>query len=111
MDEPPFLIDGARVRAFAAIAKRDAHAVADGIAIEGVTRIALTENLADGLTFLLFCNDAWETLGAESHRDVPAAERAAQWQFPGIEWRAYRALTQAEAEELETTRAFLQSLV
>ena len=110
VDEPPFLIDGARVLAFAALDARDAHAVAGGIAVDGATRIAVTENLADGQTFLLYCNDAWETLGAESHGDVQGAQRAVRSQFPAIEWRPYRPLTPAEAAEIETTRAFLLSL-
>ena len=110
MDEPPFLIDGARVLAYAGLDAAGGHAVVGGVALEAATAVAIAEGLADGTTFLLFCNESWETLAAETHADVAGAQRAARAQLPSLEWRDYRALSQAEAAEIETTRAFLQEL-
>ena len=109
VDEPPFLIDGARVLAYADLgAGRDA-ALAGGIALNA-SAVAVAEHLADGAIFLLYCNDEWQTLAAEVHASRVAATDAVRSQFPAIAWRDYRALSEAESAEIETTRAFLRDL-
>lgn len=111
MDEPPFLIDGARVLAHAEVGGDRAHtAVAEGVALDQARAVAVTEALADGAVYLLHCNERWETLAAEPHPGLAAAQDAAGAQYPGIEWRAYRALSEAERAEVESTRAFLREL-
>ena len=109
MDEPPFLIDGARVLAYGAVGAMPGQAVADGITLNA-SAVAITESLADGAIFAIFCNEDWQTLAAESQASVAAAKQAVQAQFPAVEWRDYRALTEAETAELQTTRAFLRDL-
>ena len=110
MDEPPFLIDGARVLVYAGLDADGGHAVVGGVALEAATAVAIAESLADGTTFLVYCNASWETLAAEAHADVASARRAVRAQLPSLAWRDYRALSEAEAAEVETTRAFLQEL-
>lgn len=110
MDEPPFLIDGARVLAYASVGGVRAQGVAGGVAVDQVAAVAVTHDLAGGAVFLLHCNDRWETLAAEPHGSPEAAQEAARTHYPGIGWRAYRELTQAERAEIETTRAFLRDL-
>jgi hypothetical protein len=109
VDEPPFIIDGARVLAYAALGPGRGTALADGIALEA-SAAAVAENLSDGAIFLLYCNEEWQTLAAEAHAGKPAAQDAARAQIPAIEWRDYRALSEAELAEIETTRAFLRDL-
>jgi hypothetical protein len=109
LNEPPFLIDGALVRAYAALPPRS-RALADGIPLDNASAVAIIESLAGGGAFLLFCNDDWETLAAEQHGDVETARRVAQGQFPAIAWIDYRPLTEAEAEQVQTTREFLRDL-
>ena len=110
MDEPPFLIDGARVLAYGALGANPAAAVSGGIALDA-RGAAVTENLADGSIFLLFCDEDWQTLAAEPHGDAEGARRAGNAQFPQMQWQAYRALTAEESAEIETTREFLRELV
>lgn len=109
MDEPPFLIDGARVLAYAEIGPGRDAALAGGVALNA-SAAAVAENLSDGAIFLLYCNDEWQTLAAEAHASKAAAQDAARSQFPAMAWRDYRALTEAESAEIETTRAFLRDL-
>ena len=109
MREPPFLIDGTRVLAYVALGPAPAATVADGVTLEA-RAAAVTESLADGALFLLYCNEDWETLAAEPRNDLASAQRAVSAQFPKATWQPYRALTPAEAAEVETTRTFLQEL-
>ena len=110
MDEPPFLIDGARVLAYAELAPGHGAALAEGVALNA-SAAAVAESLADGAIFLLYCNEEWQTLAAEAQASKAAAQDAARSQIPAIEWRDYRALSEAESAEIETTRAFLRDLV
>ena len=111
MDEPPFLIDGARVLAYAALGEGRVHtAVAEGVALDQARAAAVIEALGDGAVYLLHCNERWETLAAEPHAGLEAAQDAARAQYPGIEWRPYRALSEEERAEIESTRAFLKDL-
>jgi hypothetical protein len=109
LEEPPFLIDGARVLAYAALGSAPMPAVAAGITLDA-RGVAVTENLSDGSIFLLFCGEDWQTLAAESHGDAEGARRAGKAQFPQMQWRAYRSLTAEEAAEIDTTREFLREL-
>ena len=119
-DEPPFLLDGARVLAFARVKRgaaspQHASAVAGGtpVDLETVTRVVIAQSLADDLVYLLLCNDRWETFAAESHADADHARRWCDTLFRGIEleWSDYRALTDGELAEIASTRAFLRELV
>src|SRR5688500_18067620 len=113
VDEPPFLIDGARVIAYAALPAASStrmHAVVAGMPLEAATGVAVTENLADAATFVLYCDAQWRTLAVEEHGGAAAAQSAARAQYPDLEWIAYRQLTEAEAAEIETTRRFLRGL-
>lgn len=118
-DEPPFLLDGARVLAFARVKRdaaspRHASAVAGGtpVDLDTVTRVVIAQGLADGIVYLLLCNERWETFAAEAHGDASHARRWCDSMFRGValEWSDYRALTAAELSEIATTREFLKEI-
>lgn len=118
--EPPFILDGARVLEYAPFddAMRSggrASAVVGGVAVGllDVAGLAVVEDLAKGVRYLLLCDADWATLSAETCADVPSARERGEAVFAGSTrlWRAYRDLTEAEAREIETTRAFLRELM
>jgi hypothetical protein len=118
MEEPAFILDGARVAEYAGLdfgRRGDMFGlVVGGVSLDAriVSRVALVENLADDRVFLLHCNDRWETLAAEGFPDLPAARRSAAESYGKAlgPWTPYRALSAAEAREIETTRAFLREI-
>jgi hypothetical protein len=119
-DEPPFLLDGALVLAFARVrrdasSRRHASAVAGGtpVDLDTVTRVVIAQSLADDLVYLLLCNDRWENFAAETHADAEHARRWCDTIFRDValEWSDYRALSDEELAEVATTRAFLRELV
>src|SRR5688572_20645421 len=105
MKEPPFLLDAARVIEYAPLdhAVRSvpgAHAVVGGVAVDPstVAGLVVTEGLAEGEMFLLYCNEQWETLAAGPVTNVAAARADAEISYPGSArlWRPYRELSPAE---------------
>ena len=117
MDEPPVMLDGARVLEYAAVepgGKSHVSVVVGGVSLDTatVTRLVIAENLVDGGVFLMHCNDDWNTVAAGQHREAAAARRSAEAAYRGISlsWRPFRALTPEEAKEVETTRAFLREI-
>ena len=118
VDEPPFILDAARVLCYAPLDLARAPAsfslVVGGVSIgrHNAARVAIVESLVDGATFLLHCNDRWETLAAEPITSVDSAKNSAAIAYGQalVEWHAFRALTEAEVREAETTRAFLHGL-
>jgi len=118
MTEPPFLLDAARVVAFAFIdpAKFPARTVTveGGIPLDldVVRGVAITQALLDEQVYLLHCTSDWLTLAAGAYIDVPAARAAAERSYTGLSslWQEYRALTAEELAEIRTTRAFLKDI-
>jgi hypothetical protein len=115
--EPPFLLDAARVVAFAVLPQGpDIHfsVVVEGVSLDprSVSRLVVAANLVDDAIFLLHCNDDWQTVAAAPHADAVAARAAAAEAYAGIPiaWIPYRSLTPAEEREIEATRAFLREL-
>ena len=110
--EPPLVLDGTRVLQYAALAAKPGQgsgSVVEGVALS-VTQVAIAEDLARGGVFLLHCNDNWETLAASHFATHSGAEETAAASYPGIEWTPFRALTEAEQKEVDTTRQFLRDL-
>jgi len=118
MTEPPFLLDAARVMAFALI--DPSRFPARTVTVEGgipldldvVRGVAVTQALLDEQVYLLHCTSDWLTLAAGAYADVAAARAAAERSYPGLssQWQDYRALTAEELAEIDTTRAFLKDL-
>ena len=115
--EPPFLLDAARVLAFAVLPRGpDTHfsLVVQGVSLDprSVSRLVVAANLVDDALFLLHCNDSWQTVAAGPHADAAAARAAAAQAYAGIpiHWIPYRSLTPEEQREIEATRAFLREL-
>jgi len=118
-DEPPFLLDGARVLSYARVVRegsspRHASAVAGGtpVDLDTVTRVVIVQSLADDVIYLLLCNDRWETFAAEPHADPASARAWCDALFRGVPlaWSEYRALTDEELAEIGTTRQFLREV-
>ena len=120
MTEPPFLLDAARVVAFAWIDPvmfpERTVSVEGGVPLDldVVRGVAITQALLDDQVYLLHCTSDWLTLAAGTYDDVESARTAAEASYPGLArlclWQAYRALTPAEQSEIESTRAFLKDL-
>ncbi len=113
MNEPPILLDGARVLEFAAL-DGEVRGLVSGVALgpDAVSRLVIAENLVEEGVFLLHCEAEWSTVIGESYADVASARIAAGESYRGssIEWIRLRSLTPEEAREVETTRAFLREL-
>lgn len=118
LDEPPFVLDAARVVRYAAL---DLAApgippsfVVDGVPMDraNLAGVAIAEALLDGTIFLLHCNERWETVSASQYPDLASAEHAAASTYGAAlaGWTDYRALTEGEQREIQTTRSFLQDL-
>jgi hypothetical protein len=118
MTEPPFLLDAARVVAFAlidpAMFPERTVSVEGGVPLDldVVRGVAITESLLDAQVYLLHCTSDWLTLAAGAYADVASARAAADSAYPGLaaQWQQYRSLTAAEQAEIETTRAFLKDI-
>jgi hypothetical protein len=119
MEDPPFMLDGARVLEFASFdamakASGSGSAIVGGIAVdfESVSGVVLAEDLVEGATFLLHCNDDWATVAAGTYRDLEQARAAAEAAYPGLSgrWTKFRQLTAEEAAEVESTRRFLREI-
>lgn len=119
MDEPPVLIDGTRVLAYAILDERARkspgfRALAAGMPLDGgaVARLIVAENLVEDGVFLIHCDDEWGTVVAETFPDREAAQAAARETCTGvaIEWTSFRDLTDQERREVEITRNFLREI-
>ena len=119
MEQPPIMLDGARVIEFAVLdstATRTGHVsvVVEGVSLDLsiVSRLVIAENPVEEGVFLLHCNDRWETVAAGHHDRLDAARASAEHAYSGISvrWTKYRDLTAEERAEVETTRAFLREM-
>ena len=116
MQEPEFILDGARVLRYSVLEAGRAgySAMVEGVAVDAssVSRLVIAEDLVEAGVFLLLCNADWETVAASRYPDVDAAERGAAQAYSGItpRWTAYRALTPEEEQQVRTTREFLREI-
>jgi hypothetical protein len=119
MDEPPILLDGARVLEYAALSgpaggPTALHGLAAGVPLAAgvVSRLVIAENLVEDGVFLIHCDAEWGTVIGESYPDGESARVAAgeAYREEAIEWMAFRELTAQESREVETTRAFLREI-
>lgn len=117
--EPPFLLDGHHVVRYGLVDKSappPAHfsVVAAGVPVDldTVDRFAIAEDLVKGGVYLMHCNDDWATVAAEGFPDADSAQASAESRYAGVRvaWHRYRALTESETREVETTRAFLREI-
>ena len=119
MEEPPLMLDGARVLEYAELDRTVAPTGRISVSVGGapvdlnsVAGVAIAENLVDGGVFLLHCNDRWETLAAGHYPDPDAARRSAEEAYSGLSmrWKPYHELSAEESAEVESTRKFLREL-
>ena len=117
-DEPPILIDGARVMEYAAIVPPSGpgreSVVVEGVSLDMQTacKLVVAEDFVKGGVFVLYCNADWETIAAGNYPDAASAKAAAGAAYSSVEvaWIPYRALTAIEQKEVETTRDFLREI-
>lgn len=123
MSEPPFMIDGARVVAFAQLGgATDAGSAGSGASVgvfggvpvhlHDIEGVAIAQDLVEDGFFLVLCNDEWVTITAARFGDAGDARTSAEEALPMVRgrWREFRELTTEERKEVETTRAFLREL-
>lgn len=119
LEEPPFLLDGALVLSYASLdvaahAGESAGVVVDGIALDlnTVRRVVIARNLVDDAVFVMHCNDEWNTVAAATYVDAATAQASAAAAYGALApaWVTFRELTEAEASEVATTRAFLREI-
>ena len=119
MEQPPVMLDGARVIEFAVLDSTATRAGHGSVVVEGVSldpgiacRLVIAENPVEEGVFLLHCNDRWETLAAGHYDRLEAARASAEHAYSGVavRWTRYRELSAEERAEVETTRAFLREM-
>lgn len=118
MDEPPFILDGALVLRYAIIdiARADGHSrvIVDGTPLDLAQprRVVIARNLVDDSVFLMHCNGDWETLVATRYPDAETAAGGANEAYGALApaWIPFRELSEEEAREAATTRAFLREI-
>lgn len=119
VEEPPFLLDGALVLRYATLdiaahAGEGSGVVVDGIALDlnTVRRVVIAQNLVDDAVFVMHCNEEWQTVAAATYPDIATAEASAAAAYGALapEWVRFRELSQEEAREVATTRAFLREI-
>ncbi|UCE89841.1 MAG: ClpX C4-type zinc finger protein [Pseudomonadota bacterium] len=94
MDEPPRIIDGALVQAFAicdaSVRYTDKSSTYhDGKPIGNVPGLALCRDMRTGDLLLFYCDENWETLGARGFESLEQAKQQAQMEYEGLSsrWR------------------------
>jgi hypothetical protein len=119
MEEPPLMLDGARVIEYAELDRTVAPTGRISVTVGGapvdmnsVAGVVMAEDLIDGGVFLLHCNDRWETLAAGHYANLAAARQSADEAYSGLtmRWKPFHELSAEEAAEVETTRKFLRQL-
>jgi hypothetical protein len=119
LEEPPFLLDAALVLRYAfldvaAHSGEGAGVVIDGVALDlnMVRRVVVAQNLVDDAVFVMHCNDEWHTVAAATYPDVATAQASAAVAYGALapEWVKFRELSEEEAREVATTRAFLREI-
>lgn len=118
-EEPPFLLDGALVLRYARLdvgahAGEGSGVVVDGIALDlnTVRRVVIARNLVDDAVFVMHCNDEWNTVAAATYVDAATAQASAAESYGALapNWVEFRELSEDEAREVATTRAFLREI-
>lgn len=118
-EEPPFLLDGALVLRYAFLDMGAHGAEASGVVVDGIAldldtvrRLVIARNLVDDAVFVMHCNDDWNTVAAATFADAAGAEAGVAEAYGALapSWIAFRELSEEEAREVATTRAFLRQV-
>jgi len=85
MTEPPYVLDSARVLAYAVLDQTVSYTGRISVYVGGkllspVPRLAICENLArDGDFLLFYCTETWEVLGVGGYDSFEFAKQRAEW--------------------------------
>ena len=119
MDEPPILLDGARVIEYAVFdpsVKPTGHVslIVGGVTLDlaGVRGVAIAEDLVESGMLLLHCDGQWQTLGAGYYDSAESARESARHAYSGIsaQWKQLHDLSAGELAEVEAVRSHLREL-
>lgn len=107
--QPPVLLDGALVLAYAATDDGVEHT---GRNASPAPRIAICENLAADDVFLMHCDADWNTMAAERFASLEDARQHAESSYAGVtsKWHSYRALSDEEKSRVEEARSYLRDM-
>lgn len=91
-DEPPPVIDAARVLQYAVLnesVKYSGHSMlfVDGKELGPVPCLAIGQDLKSTEVFLFHCNQDWMALGVAAYKSVAEAKKKAEWIYPGVATR------------------------
>ena len=119
MEEPPILLDGARVIEYAVVDPsvdprgRLSFAVG-GLAVDlaSLRGLVIAENLVEGGVFLLHCDERWQTLAAGYYASADTARESAQQAYGALvaRWEPLHELSAEEQAEVETVRSHLREM-
>lgn len=117
LEEPPFLLDSARVVMYAETGERTSYTgritvYRSGELLDPVPRLAICEDLVEGRWLLMHCDVSWNVLAAGFAKSVAEAQRTAERAYSGVsaKWISYRALTPPEQAQVEEERQHLRIL-
>ena len=115
--EPPYVLDSARVHFYAILDDSVTYTgrittYVGGRLLGPVPRLAICENLAEDNDFLiLYCNDAWEVLGAGGSETLDGALFSAERAYRGLKekWQSLPPLNARQLAYVETVKNFVRS--
>jgi hypothetical protein len=119
MEEPPILLDGARVLEYAVFDRTATPAghtsfIVGGVPLdlETVRGLVIAENLVEGGVLLLHCSERWESLAGGHYGAIESARESAERGYSGVmvQWKPFRELTKEELAEVEAVRTHLREL-
>jgi len=96
MTEPPYVLDSARVLAYAVLDQTVSYTGRISVYVGGkllppVPRLAICENLAREGDFLLcYCTETWEVLGVGGYESFELAKQRAEIAYTGVsdKWKS-----------------------
>jgi hypothetical protein len=102
MTEPPYVLDSARVLAYAVLDESVSYTGRISVYVGGkllppVPCLAICENLArDGDFLLCYCTQTWEVLGVGGYGSFELAKQRAEIAYAGVskKWDPYRPLSE-----------------
>jgi hypothetical protein len=117
MTEPPYVLDSARVLAYAVLDQTVSYTGRISVYVGGkllppIPRLAICENLAREGDFLLcYCTETWEVLGVGGYESFELAKQRAEVAYAGVseKWEPYRPLSERELAYIDKVRRFVRS--
>ena len=91
MEQPPEILDGARVLQFASLSHSQptgaAWHVVDGVVVSRFAGLAVARYDNNPSVYLFYCDDDWNVVTDTQHEDVSSAIQQANFEFGLLEFR------------------------